>query len=81
MKVRELQKMLAGLDPELEVLGYTEDEELLHGRTGFLLLEFEKDINVTDAELCRLDDGAPYLKFGKSKVSTPLGILPVTANF
>jgi hypothetical protein len=81
MKVRNIQKMLAGLDPELDVVGYTEDEKLLNGRTGFLLLELEDGITVQDAEHCRLDDNAPYLNFGKSKLSTRVGLLHLTSDF
>lgn len=39
MRVRELQKQLSRLDPQLEVLCYCEDEKLATGSRGFILLD------------------------------------------
>jgi hypothetical protein len=39
MKVRELQEHLSKLDPELDVLCYSEDEKLLTEKRGFVLFD------------------------------------------
>lgn len=39
MKVRELQEKLSELDPELEVVCYSEDKKLLVEGRGFILLD------------------------------------------
>jgi hypothetical protein len=80
MKVKELQQKLSSLNPELELLCYTEDERLLTDRRGFLLLDIES-VEITDAEHVRLDDGTPYLKLGKGPASTTVATLHVTSDF
>jgi hypothetical protein len=37
MKVRELQEHLSKLDPEIDVVCYSEDERLLVEKRGFVL--------------------------------------------
>ena len=39
MKIRELQEQLSKLDPELDVLCYSEDERLLAEGRGFILFD------------------------------------------
>jgi hypothetical protein len=39
MKVRELQEQLSKLDPELDVVCYSEDERLLVEGRGFILFD------------------------------------------
>jgi len=80
MKVKELQEQLEALDPELDVLCYTEDKRLLTEGRGFLLLAIE-GTERTEAEHTRLDDGTPYLKLGVSPAATPLALLQVTSDF
>jgi len=80
MKVRELQKHLSKIDPELDVLCYSEDTNLLPEGQLFRLLDIES-INTIDSELVRLDDGTPYLKMGKGPSSVVLTILEVTSTF
>lgn len=80
MKVRELQQHLGKLDPELEVLCYSEDENLLAEGQLFRLLGIES-ITTVDGEQVRLDDGTPYLTVGKSPSSVVLAILEVTTTF
>ncbi|RLB93829.1 MAG: hypothetical protein DRH26_02850 [Deltaproteobacteria bacterium] len=80
MKVRELQKKLGELDPELEVVCYSEDEKLLVKDRGFILFDFLA-VDTTDAERLRLNDGTPYLKFGRSSSSSPIATLQVTSDF
>jgi hypothetical protein len=80
MKVHELQERLGKLDPELDVLCYTEDTKIVGADVGFRLLEIE-DVTTTHGEQLRLDDGTPYLKLGKGPNSTALATLEVTAVF
>ena len=80
MKVRELQEKLAKLDPEVELACYCEDEEFLVDGRHFTLFEVEA-VSSSDAERVRLDDGTPYLKFGKSAASTTIGIIEITSKF
>lgn len=80
MKVRELQERLSKLDPELDILCYTEDAKFIVADTHFRLLEIE-DVSLTHGEQVRLDDGTPYLKLGKSPTSVALITLVVTADF
>jgi len=80
MKVRELQKQLNKLNPELEVVCYSEDEKLLVEDLGFILLDV-LGVNITEAERLRLDDGTPYLKFGKGPAASAIATLEVTTVF
>jgi hypothetical protein len=80
MKVRELQEKLGKLDPELEVLCYSEDEKLLVEGRGFILFDVLA-VNTAEAERLRLDDGTPYLKFGRSPAATTIVTLEATADF
>lgn len=79
MTVGELVKSLSKLDPSIEVLCYTEDEDLLAGRVGFLLLDVTS-VAPTDGEPTRVD-GRPYLKLGKGPYSKTHALLDVTADF
>ena len=80
MKVRELIEKLKQQDPELEILCYSEDTNLLPPKHGFRLFHIE---NVTNAEgeKVRVDDQIPYLKFGKSSISQKLAIIEITSDF
>jgi len=80
MKVRELQKKLGKLDPELEVVCYSEDKKFLVEDRGFILFDFLA-VDTTKAERLRLNDGTPYLKFGRSSSSTTIATLQVTSHF
>ena len=80
MKVRKLQQLLSKLDPELHVLCYTEDTNLVAAENQFRLLEIE-EVNTTQGELVRLDDGTPYLKLGEGPTSRTLATLVVTGDF
>lgn len=80
MKVRELQQRLSKLDPELDVLCYTEDTKFVAADAHFRLLEIE-DVNTTHGELVRLADNTPYLKLSKGPTSVVLATLVVTADF
>ncbi|HEY3373742.1 MAG TPA: hypothetical protein VGK02_01590 [Candidatus Aquicultor sp.] len=82
MKVRELQQELSKLDPELEVICYSEDDNLLEEGMGFRLLDIEA-VNTTQGERVRLDDRfrTPYLKLGKSPHSEIFAVIEVTSVF
>lgn len=80
MTVRELQEKLSKLNPDLPVVCVSEDEKLLSERQIFRLLDIIS-VDVTEAEMCRLDDGTPYLKFGKSEACREIAFLDVTIDF
>jgi hypothetical protein len=81
MTVKELILELSKLDPELEVLCYSEDGELLPPGHLFRLLYIES-VTVNDAERRRnSDDGIPSLKFMKTEHSEKLAFLNVTVDF
>ncbi|MEN4041105.1 MAG: hypothetical protein ROW52_11845 [Anaerolineaceae bacterium] len=80
MKVRELQELLSKLDPELTVVGYSEDERLQVEGRGFVLFDVV-DVRTAEGQWLRLDDGTPYLKFARGSASVPMAILDVTSDF
>jgi hypothetical protein len=80
MKVRELQEHLSKLDPELDVLCYSEDEKLLTEKRGFILFDILA-VNTSEAERLRLEDGTPYLKFERGPNSVAMATLEVTSDF
>jgi len=80
MLVRELQEQLSKLRPDLEVLCYTEDEELQGGGHIFRLFDIEA-VTTTEGEKVRGDDGVPSLKFQKSDISKTFATLDVTLHF
>lgn len=80
MKVRELQEHLNKLDPELDVVCYSEDERLLVERRGFILFDI-LDVSTAEAERFRLEDGTPYLRFDRGPASATMTILEVTLDF
>lgn len=80
MKVRDLQELLSKLDPQLEVLCYSEDEKLFAEGRGFILFDVLA-VSAKEAEHLRLDDQTPFLKFGGSAAATSIVIVEVTADF
>jgi hypothetical protein len=80
MKVKDLQKMLANLDPELFLVCSTEDEKFLSGNEIFKLFEIDS-ITASEAEMFRDDNRVPRLKFGKSEGSQPIGIINLISDF
>lgn len=77
MKVQELINELSKLNPELEIVGYTEDEELSR---HFRLFDIT-DISAVHVETSRDDQYRPLMKFGKSEVSHEIALLSITAEF
>jgi len=80
MKVLELQEHLSKLDPESDVLCYSEDEILLFGKQGFILFDILA-VNSADSKWLRLEDGTPYLKFEHGPDSVAIAILEITSDF
>lgn len=80
MTVRELVEKLSKFDPDCPVVCYSEDEALVPKSQLFRLLDIVW-VDAADAEGCRLEDGTPYLKIGKSNVSREVVLLEVTLDF
>ena len=79
MKVKELLASLSKLDPEMDVLCYSEDEALIKKDHLFLILEIE-ELDVIEGEKCRGDDGIPTIKIGRSQSSKNHAALTVTSE-
>jgi len=80
MKIRELQEQLSKLDPELDVVCYSEDKRLLAEGRGFILFDVLA-VSTADVERLRLDDGTPYLTFDRGPASAVIATLEVTSDF
>ena len=80
MKVRELLQKLNKLDPDLDVLCYSEDKILQSKGQLFRIFNIEA-VETTHAEMVRLQDNTPYLKLGKSPDSEVLATLEITLDF
>jgi hypothetical protein len=79
MKVKELIKNLSTLDPNSDVICYSEDESLLLDGHMFRVLEIES-LDSVMAEKCRVD-GIGTLKIGNSDISQNHVTLNITADF
>ena len=80
MKVKDLVKQLNKLDPELEVLCYSEDNDLLASKHGFRLLDIN-GVSIIEGEKRRGDDQIPSLKLGKTSLSQKHVVIEVTSDF
>jgi hypothetical protein len=80
MKVQELLAQLSNLDPELDVVGYSEDERLLVEGRGFILFDVVA-VSTAEVQWLRLDDGTPYLTFDRGSASAAIATLEVTSDF
>lgn len=80
MKVKELIQELGKLDENMEVLGYSEDEEIQGKDTGFRIFYINR-LSVSEAERTRFDNNTPTLKFGKTNLSQSIVLLDITADF
>ncbi len=78
MKVKELIERLQKLDPESEVVCYSEDPALLPDGCGFVLLEIE-DVDEREAKPIRIKDNIPYLDFEYGAPKQAL--ISVTSDF
>ncbi len=80
MKVKDLKEALRKLGDDQEVILYTEDQDLLSKGSLFKLFDIVS-VDSCEAERCRLDDGEPILKFGKSDLSESLVTIELTGSF
>lgn len=79
MRVEELLEKLKKLDSKLEVLCYTEDEELQSEGHMFKLLDIES-VEISEGQRCRVDE-TPTVKIGKGPGSEKLVFINVTGDF
>ena len=79
MKVKDLLEKLSKLDPNSDVICYSEDDSLLLDGHLFRVLEIES-VNSVVAEKCRAD-GVATLKIGKSDASQNHVTLNITTDF
>jgi hypothetical protein len=81
MKVKDLIDQLSKLDPSLDVVGYSEDADLLPSDKHLFRLLDILEVKTTEAERVRDDERRPYLKLGKSSSSVELVTLSLTVEF
>ena len=79
MKVGEVLAKLKAFDPQLDVLCYCEDDEILAQNHGFRIFDIT-GIEVTEAEKRRAEDGVTSLKLGKSDHSSSHVLIEITAD-
>ncbi len=80
MNVEELIEMLKKVDQKLDVILVHEDEQSisdLKDRSIFVPIAVE----TTYAEILRLNDNSPALKYEKSNLSDKLCIIHLTSDF
>ena len=80
MKVKDLIDKLLTLDPNLDLVCYSEDESLLVEGQNFKIMDIE-NIECIHAETLRDELRRPTLKIGKSEDSVKLAILNVISDF
>lgn len=80
MKVAELVNALSKLDPDSDVVCYTEDESFTPQGHLFRILEIE-EVSVTEAEKCRSSDGIAGFKLGKTELSEKHVTIHVSGDF
>ncbi len=56
------------------------DKKFINESRGFISLDIVA-VNTTEAKQLRLDDGTPYLKFGKGQDASAIATLEVTTDF
>ncbi len=80
MKVKDLQEKLANLDPQLEVICYSEDEEFLPTRHSFRIFDI-MGVDDFNGEKNRGKDSIPSIKFGRTKHSRKYASITITTDF
>jgi len=80
MKLKELLSKLETFDPEVDVLCYSEDADLLPKNHGFRIFDIIA-LASKDAEKSRTGDGIPSLKLGKSGHSSTHVLIELTSDF
>lgn len=77
--VRDLQERLSELDPDLEVVFYSEDDDLsAYGRKVSVFGVV--DITVDDAEIIELESGVPWPKFERGPASSKYVFVEITSD-
>lgn len=79
MKVKELVEKLKKVDQNLDVLGFTEDEEFIGKKHLFRFFDVTH-VDVREAEMSRNPDGTPGLKLGKHEYSQKIVFLGMTTD-
>ena len=79
MKVKELIAQLSAIDPELNILCYSEDESLVSGKNLIRLLEID-NVDVAEGEISRDDNGELQIKIGKGPHSSPVAFINVMVD-
>lgn len=74
MKVRDLLDQLSQLDPDLEVVCYSEDEAAFQKKQLFFTTDKISSVN---AEVSRNEDGLPLIRFQGNK---PVALLEMIAD-
>ncbi len=80
MKVKDLLNSLSKIDPEMDILCYSEDESFLPKNHLFRIFEIE-ELKVIEGEKIRGNDGIPTIKLGQSQGSQKHATLTVTSFF
>ena len=79
MTAKQLIAELSKLNPDVDVVGYSEDRELLSNDMTFRLLEIES-VDSTVGEKVNVE-GLPTIQMGNPPSATIVGRLHVTLNF
>jgi hypothetical protein len=79
MTAKQLIAELSKLNPDVDVVCYCEDRELLRNDSRFRLLEIE-GVDSTVGEKVNVD-GVPTIKMGEPPSATMVGRLHVTLDF
>jgi len=79
MKVKDLIAKLKTIDPELNILCYSEDESLVSGKNLIRLLEIDS-VDVSEGEISRDDNGELCIKIGKGEYSSPVAFINLTVD-
>lgn len=79
MKVKELIQKLEKLDKDLDILCYTEDEDLQTKNSSFKVFEID-ELNVIEGERIRLSDETPSIKIEKTQYSKKIVLLEITSD-
>lgn len=81
MKVKDLILKLNQCDPDLEVLCYNEEDEVLQQEGHMFRLLDIIDFSINNGEFERGEDGIVSIKFNDSKNSRKVVLLDVTTKF
>ena len=80
MKVKELQELLSKFEPDIEVVCYNEDADVLDDGQTLHPLSIITSVSTIQAERVRVN-GTPLLKFIKSAKSENFVALEVSTDF